>query len=336
MRSAKWLTRQVYNDVDLSSESNSTSPTIHSQTSRKQCCNQCRCKPSRRHSLERYRGNNTLSSASAAALNAHRAAIITLVDQRSLGKPPVFSGRVEDIHVWAKKVENHVAGVYPYARAALHCAVESHEEGGSETITLKVRELDGPTSAEIDAQLFVVLRALTEGASFDIVTSSGGERGDESWAWIAQELGSIHGRTSTHSLERHPVTFTRKVARTAGCHPQDGRSRETPVHQTRWPRPPTSNRGRHHLQLNRMRLTRRNDNQLRVPRTCTWTMSKDSPHPGADELLETGAFGIGNAKQGQQGLGQRVSQSQARTAKQRTRARNTCPLLDGPLEKTQE
>ena len=28
-----------------------------------------------------------------------------LVDQKGLGKPPVFSGREEDFHVWAKKVD---------------------------------------------------------------------------------------------------------------------------------------------------------------------------------------------------------------------------------------
>ena len=35
-----------------------------------------------------------------------------LVDSKGLGKPPVFSGREEDLYVWAKKVENYVSGVF--------------------------------------------------------------------------------------------------------------------------------------------------------------------------------------------------------------------------------
>ena len=38
-----------------------------------------------------------------------------LVDQKGLGKPPVFSGREEDFYVWAKKVENYVSNVFPKA-----------------------------------------------------------------------------------------------------------------------------------------------------------------------------------------------------------------------------
>ena len=36
-----------------------------------------------------------------------------LVDQKALGEPPVFSGRKEDFHVWAKKIENYVSGCVP-------------------------------------------------------------------------------------------------------------------------------------------------------------------------------------------------------------------------------
>ena len=50
-----------------------------------------------------------------------------LVDPKGLGKPPVFSGREEDFHIWAKKVENHVSGVFPNVRGALAFAAESQE-----------------------------------------------------------------------------------------------------------------------------------------------------------------------------------------------------------------
>ena len=44
------------------------------------------------------------------------------VDQKGLGKPPVFSGREEDYYVWVKKVENYVSGVFPNVRGALSFA----------------------------------------------------------------------------------------------------------------------------------------------------------------------------------------------------------------------
>ena len=46
-------------------------------------------------------------------------------------------------------------------------------------VAIGVLELGVETSAEIDGQLFVVLSALTEGESFDIVMSAGGDHGFE-------------------------------------------------------------------------------------------------------------------------------------------------------------
>ena len=46
-------------------------------------------------------------------------------------------------------------------------------------LRLSVPELGVETSAEIDGQLFVVLSALTEGESFDIVMSAGGDHGTQ-------------------------------------------------------------------------------------------------------------------------------------------------------------
>ena len=61
--------------------------------------------------------------------------------------------------MWAKKVENYVAGVHLNVRAMLLCAAESLEEMESESTALNVSNDDNPNSAEIDAQLFLVLRS---------------------------------------------------------------------------------------------------------------------------------------------------------------------------------
>ena len=79
-----------------------------------------------------------------------------LVDQKGLGKPPVFSGREEDFYVWAKKVENHVSGVFPNVRGALSFAVESQDAVTATAVALGVPELEAEMSAEIDGQLFTV------------------------------------------------------------------------------------------------------------------------------------------------------------------------------------
>ena len=78
-----------------------------------------------------------------------------LVDQKGLGKPPVFSGREEDFHVWAKKVENYVSGVFPNLRGALAFAVESQDVVTAATVAVGVPELGVEMSAEIDGQLFI-------------------------------------------------------------------------------------------------------------------------------------------------------------------------------------
>ena len=104
-----------------------------------------------------------------------------LVDLEGLGKPTVFSGREEDFHVWTKKIENYVSGVFPNVRGALSFAAESQDVVTAAIIAIGVPELGVETSAEIGVHLFVVLSALTKDESFDIVMSAGGDDGFESW-----------------------------------------------------------------------------------------------------------------------------------------------------------
>ena len=118
-----------------------------------------------------------------------------LVDPKGLGKPPVFSGREEHFYVWTKKVENYVSGVFPNVRGALTFATESQDAVTAETVAVGVPELGVEMSAEMDGQLFVVLSALTDGESFDVVMSAGTE-----------------GGTRTQRGERDSVATASKVA----------------------------------------------------------------------------------------------------------------------------
>ena len=72
--------------------------------------------------------------------------------------------------MWVKKVESHVS------RRALSFAVESVT-----SVALGVPELEAGLSTEIDGKLFIVLPALTDDESFDVVMSAGGDHGFESW-----------------------------------------------------------------------------------------------------------------------------------------------------------
>ena len=61
-----------------------------------------------------------------------------------LEKPPVFSGKGEDFHVWAKKVENFVSGMLPNVRGT----AESQDVVTAAVIALGVPELDDETFVE--------------------------------------------------------------------------------------------------------------------------------------------------------------------------------------------
>ena len=84
--------------------------------------------------------------------------------------------------------------------------MESQDEIAAAAFALGVLELDDDTSAEIDGQLFTVRSALTDGESFDAVTSAGGDRGFESWR-------QLHNRWATHTAERVRSLMRRDLCR---------------------------------------------------------------------------------------------------------------------------
>ena len=94
-----------------------------------------------------------------------------------------------------KKVETHVSGAFPNVRGALAFAAESQDVVTAATVSIGVPELEAETSAEIDGQLFVVLSTLTDGESFDVVMTAGGDHGFETWR-------KLHGRWNPYTAER--------------------------------------------------------------------------------------------------------------------------------------
>ena len=103
----------------------------------------------------------------------------------------MFSGKEEHFYVWTKKIENYVSGVFPNVRGALAFAAESHQQ----QLRLVCRKSELRRLQRVDVQLFVVLSAVTEGESFDIVMSAGGDHGFESWR-------KLHGRWNPYTAGR--------------------------------------------------------------------------------------------------------------------------------------
>ena len=90
-----------------------------------------------------------------------------LVDPKGLGKPPMFSGREEDLYVWTKRLRTTCLVCFRTC-VVLRRLQLSHKTWSQQRLVCQNSESE--TSAEIDIQLFVVLSALTEGESFDIVS----------------------------------------------------------------------------------------------------------------------------------------------------------------------
>ena len=99
----------------------------------------------------------------------------------------------------AKKVEKNVSGVFLNVRGALTFAAESQDVVTATSVALGVPELEAGLSAEIGGQLFVVLSALTDGESFDVVMSAGGDHGFESWR-------KLHRRWDCTQRDGHEVS----------------------------------------------------------------------------------------------------------------------------------
>ena len=113
-----------------------------------------------------------------------------------LGKATsVLGQRRRLLCVWAKKVDNYMSGRFPNVRGALSFAVESLYAVTATSVALGVPELEAALSTEIDGQLFIVLSALTDGESFHVVMSAGGDHGFES-------RRKLHRRWDPHTAGR--------------------------------------------------------------------------------------------------------------------------------------
>ena len=189
------------------------------------------------------------------------------------------------------------------------------------TVAIGVLDLGVETPAEIDGQLFVVLSALTDGQSFDIVMSAGGDHGFESWR-------KLHGRWNpctagrARSLLKEILSPSRAKLLELMCAIE---KMELLVRRCSSRRDAQGNAHNlaedirlssleallpddleKHVQLNRSRLTScgvlRGENktycECRGHANARNMKQKSSSHPGGDDPMDIGAFGKGKGKQG--------------------------------------
>ena len=231
-----------------------------------------------------------------------------------------FSGREEDFYAWAKKVENFVSGVFPNVRGALAFAAGSQDALTAATVAIGVPELRVETSAEIDVQLFVVLSALTDGESFDVVMSAGGDHGFESWR-------KLHGRWNSYTagrarsllreilsppraklpelmcaIEKMEDLVRRYCSRRDAQGNEHNLAEDIRMSSLEALLPDDLEK---HVQLNRARLTSYGVLREEIKTYCECrghanarnVRHKGSPHPRGDDPMDIGAFGKGKGKQ---------------------------------------
>ena len=164
-------------------------------------------------------------------------------------------------------------------------------------------ELEAEMSAEIDGQLFIVLSALTDGESFDVVMSAGGGHGFESWRKLQERARSLLREILSPprvklpelmcAIERmedlaHTLAEDIRMSSFEALLPDDLEK---------------------HAQLNRAKLTSYGVLREEIKTYCEFrghanarnAKQKGSSHPGEDDPMDIGAFGKGKGKQGQQG-----------------------------------
>ena len=213
-----------------------------------------------------------------------------------------------------------MSGVFPNVRGALTFAAESQDVVTAATVAIGVPELGVEMSAEIDGQLFVVLSALTEGESFDIVMSAGGDHGFESWRkldgrWNPYTAGRAR------SLLREILSSTQaKLPELMGaienmedlvrryCSRRDAQGNAhnlvEDIHMSSLEALLPDDLEKHE-QLNRARLTSYGVLREEIKTYCECrghanarnVRQKGPSHPGGDDPMDIGAFGKGKGKQ---------------------------------------
>ena len=94
-----------------------------------------------------------------------------------LGKPEKFNNDERDFVMWARRLQNFVVSVYPYAREAMALAAESSGAVVVEDLELEVGTASAADLEELNAQLYTCVLGLTWGEAADLIVGAGDGEG---------------------------------------------------------------------------------------------------------------------------------------------------------------
>ena len=123
----------------------------------------------------------------------------SMIDARGLGKPRNFQNDEKDFIQWARKLENYVVSVHRNARTILAYATECTDAVDIDDCKLALPSIPVAEVDELEHGLHIVLMAVTEGESFDIVVAVPG-RGLEAWRRLHKRWDPLSSGTSRGML----------------------------------------------------------------------------------------------------------------------------------------
>ena len=104
-----------------------------------------------------------------------------LVDAKGFGKPSPFNNNEQDFLKWSRKTSNYMNSVLTGLNPVLLSAVDEDDVIDWQKFKASHLDLGDKDLDEMNEQVYRVLVALTDGESFDIVTSVGEGQGLEVW-----------------------------------------------------------------------------------------------------------------------------------------------------------
>ena len=124
-----------------------------------------------------------------------------LVDAKGLGKPSPFNNNEQDFLKWSRKTSNYMNSVLKGLNPVLISAVDEDDVLDWKKFKESHIELEDEELDEMNEQVYRCLVALTDGESFDIVTSVGEGQGLEAWRKLNRRWDPVTAGRSKNLLK---------------------------------------------------------------------------------------------------------------------------------------
>jgi len=124
-----------------------------------------------------------------------------LVDAKGLGKPSPFDNVEQNFLKWSRKTANYMNSVLKGLNPVLLSAVDEDDVLDWQKFKASQLDIEDEDLDEMNEQVYHCLVALTDGESFDIVTSVGEGQGLESWRKLNRRWDPVIAGRSKNLLK---------------------------------------------------------------------------------------------------------------------------------------